>query len=273
LIGKTLSHFKIIAKLGEGGMGEVYRAEDTELGRDVAIKVLPEAVASDPERLARFERKARLLASLNHPRMAGIHQIWASSLQALASLRFGALFSECRGVPCGRPGGGKPLPYDIVGSPGRRQAPPLRHRGVARKEASPSPNEVRIGFGPTVGVNRRRYSRSSQASQPRPIQTKPHQGRPKPLDSFCDFAFVRIGTYLSGLGSLVYQMCTTRRLAFVYTCSSYRPAAQTGRDPWDPPDCVVQVHRPSDSVLRSVEEEEYPLQTNVYINNQLGAGK
>ena len=56
MIGTTVSSFNITAKLGEGGMGEVYRAEDTKLGRQVAIKVLPDAVASDPERMARFER-------------------------------------------------------------------------------------------------------------------------------------------------------------------------------------------------------------------------
>ena len=73
MIGTTLAHFKIIAKLGEGGMGEVYRAEDTKLGREVAIKVLPEAVSSDPERLVRFEREAKVLASLNHPNIAAIY--------------------------------------------------------------------------------------------------------------------------------------------------------------------------------------------------------
>jgi serine/threonine-protein kinase len=75
LIGTTLSHFQITAKLGEGGMGEVYRAEDTKLGREVAIKVLPDSVASDPDRLARFEREAQVLASLNHTNIGGIYQV------------------------------------------------------------------------------------------------------------------------------------------------------------------------------------------------------
>ena len=71
--GQDLLHYRIIAKIGEGGMGEVWRATDTDLGRDVAIKVLPAALANDGERLARFEREARLLGSLNHPQIATIH--------------------------------------------------------------------------------------------------------------------------------------------------------------------------------------------------------
>ena len=72
MIGKTLGHYEILAPLGEGGMGQVYRARDTTLDRDVAIKVLPEDFASDANRLARFERETKLLASLNHPNIATI---------------------------------------------------------------------------------------------------------------------------------------------------------------------------------------------------------
>jgi serine/threonine protein kinase len=73
MIGKTVAHYKILDKLGEGGMGEVWRAEDTKLGRQVAIKVLPEIFTSDGERLARFEREARVLAAFDHPRIASIY--------------------------------------------------------------------------------------------------------------------------------------------------------------------------------------------------------
>ena len=73
LLGRILAHYRVIEKIGEGGMGEVYRAADTRLGRDVAIKILPEAFTRDPERLGRFEREARVLASLNHPNIATIH--------------------------------------------------------------------------------------------------------------------------------------------------------------------------------------------------------
>src|ERR1051325_11543170 len=73
MIGTKLAHYEITGHLGSGGMGDVYQAHDTKLGRDVAIKVLPEAFAHDADRLARFKREAKLLASLNHPNIATIH--------------------------------------------------------------------------------------------------------------------------------------------------------------------------------------------------------
>jgi len=75
VIGQKLGTYEVVAKLGEGGMGEVYRAHDQRLGRDVALKILPAAVAQDPERLNRFEREAKLLAALSHPNIATLYQL------------------------------------------------------------------------------------------------------------------------------------------------------------------------------------------------------
>src|SRR5215813_11050689 len=72
---QTIAHYRITAKLGEGGMGEVWRATDTKLGREVAIKILPAAFADDTDRLARFQREAQVLASLNHPNIAHIYGV------------------------------------------------------------------------------------------------------------------------------------------------------------------------------------------------------
>src|SRR6202795_834079 len=75
--GTKLGPYEIVSPVGAGGMGEVYRARDTRLGRDVAIKVLPEALAHDADRLRRFEQQARAIAALNHPNILGIHDIGA----------------------------------------------------------------------------------------------------------------------------------------------------------------------------------------------------
>ena len=71
--GTRLGPYDIVAPLGAGGMGEVYRATDTRLKRQVAVKILPPALAADPDRLARFQREAEVLASLNHPHIAAIY--------------------------------------------------------------------------------------------------------------------------------------------------------------------------------------------------------
>ena len=75
MIGTTLAHYRITAALGSGGMGEVWRAEDTKLGREVALKVLPAELVDDAERLDRFEREARAVAALNHPSIVTVHSV------------------------------------------------------------------------------------------------------------------------------------------------------------------------------------------------------
>ena len=79
LTGRRLGPYEILSAIGAGGMGEVYRARDTRLNRDVAIKVLPEVFADDADRMARFEREARVLAALNHPHIAAIYGVEESN--------------------------------------------------------------------------------------------------------------------------------------------------------------------------------------------------
>src|SRR5438093_1280364 len=82
VVGSRLGAYELLAAIGAGGMGEVYRARDTTLNRDVALKVLPDAFALDPDRLARFKREAQVLASLNHPHIAHIYGLEGREGQA-----------------------------------------------------------------------------------------------------------------------------------------------------------------------------------------------
>ncbi|MFQ5927925.1 MAG: protein kinase, partial [Terriglobia bacterium] len=90
--GTSIAHYKITEQIGQGGMGEVYRATDTKLNRDVALKVLPEAFASDKHRMARFAREAKVLASLNHSNIASIYGLEESDGKQ-------ALVEFCRTAP------------------------------------------------------------------------------------------------------------------------------------------------------------------------------
>src|ERR1700675_1253434 len=93
-VGDRLGSYEIVAAIGAGGMGEVYRARDTKLKRDVALKVLPDAFALDPERMARFQREAEVLASLNHPNIAAIYGLEESPSTSAGQAAVRALVLE-----------------------------------------------------------------------------------------------------------------------------------------------------------------------------------
>ncbi len=134
MIGRSLGHYRITAAIGAGGMGEVYRATDTKLGREVAIKMLPAAVAQDAERLARFEREARSLATLNHPNIVTIY-----SVEEAGDSRFLVMeLVEGQGLDALIAAGGLPLPqFFEIGVPLADALSAAHGRGIVHRDLKP----------------------------------------------------------------------------------------------------------------------------------------
>ena len=128
--GERLGSYEILAPIGAGGMGEVYRARDTKLKRDVALKVLPEGFARDPERMARFQREAEVLASLNHPNIAHIYGVEGGEEEHALAMEL----VEGETLPC-------PLPVDKALDYAKQMAEALEYahaRGVIHRDLKPA---------------------------------------------------------------------------------------------------------------------------------------
>ncbi len=171
MIGQTISHYRVTAKIGAGGMGEVYRATDTKLGREVALKVLPAAVSNDAERMARFEREAQVLASLNHPNIATIHgleeaadsktaQPFASAQDkpGVAALSIRALVMELvEGPTLAEQIALGPLPLEEVLPIAKQIAEGLEYaheRGIIHRDLKPANVKLKVDGPEAVGAGK-----------------------------------------------------------------------------------------------------------------------
>ena len=238
LAGRRIGAYEVLSLLGAGGMGEVYRARDTELGREVAIKVLPAVFTSDPERLARFEREARVLAALNHPHIGAIYGVERiDGLRALVlELVEGETLAERIGVGRSR----LEIRHALEIAQQIAEALEAAHdKGIVHRDLKPSNIKITPGgmvkvldFGLAKAADgaMRAFSQSPTAIVGgtrdgvllgTPAYMSPEQARGQPIDKQAD---------IWAFGCVLYEMLTGR-MAFAGATASDHIAAILEREP------------------------------------------
>jgi serine/threonine protein kinase/WD40 repeat protein len=240
MIGTTLFHYRITEKLGAGGMGEVYRAEDANLDRQVAIKVLPDIFSGDPERLARFEREAKLLASLNHPNIAAIHGLEESGGKSFLVLELVEGETLAQRIAKG------PLPVDETLEVCRQIAEGLEaahEKGIIHRDLKPANIKITpegkikvLDFGlakafseePVTPDLSRSPTLTDQMTRPGVIlgtaaYMSPEQAKGMPVDKRTD---------IWAFGCLLYECLTTKRAFAGDTVTETLAAILKGEPDW-----------------------------------------
>ena len=215
LVGRTLAHYRINTAIGAGGMGEVYRATDMKLGRDVALKILPPDVASDPERLARFQREARAVAALNHPNVVTLYSVEESDSVHFLTMEL------IEGQPLDRliPADGLPVERIVEIAGALAEALAAAHeKGIIHRDLKPAnvmlTTEGRVkvlDFGLAKDVGAETSDGATQTSagltqagivMGTPAYMSPEQVSGRALDH---------GTDIFSLGVILHEMATGRR--------------------------------------------------------------